>query len=42
MLTLAEKVNAIITTVAVVDGELIVTFSDGSELELSPHAETLN
>ena len=41
MLTLAEKVNAIIATVASVDGELIVTFADGSEIALSPDKEKL-
>ena len=42
MLTLAEKVNAVITMVTAVDGELVVTFSDGSDLVLSPDQEKLH
>ena len=38
MLTLAQKVNAVITTVVAVDGEL----SDGSDLTLTPDTEKLH
>ena len=42
MLALAEKVHLIITAVEAVNGELVVTFSDGSEIALTPDAETLH
>ena len=42
MFTLAEKANAIITMVTAVGGELVVNFSDGSEIALTPDAETLH
>ena len=32
MLTLAEKVNAVIRTIVAVEGELVVSFADGSEI----------
>ena len=35
MLTLADKVNLVITSVVAIDGELVVSFADGSEIVLS-------
>lgn len=33
--TMAERINAVIASVTAVDGELIVVFSDGSEIALT-------
>ena len=39
MLTLAEKVDAVISKVEVDDGGVVITFADGSELELCPERD---
>ena len=39
MLTLADKVNLVITSVVAIDGELVVSFADGSEIVVSARGD---